>query len=229
MNVLLIVVLALLVVGFVFGLIRGFTNILFETATLLVAIIIACILCSPVANTIIRNENMMNRLTDKVYKGLKMEEVVNKTPSTSEFFKNMNLPSAITDNVAKSLDEKTGVTVRAAAEATAGFVARMIIYVAVFIALVIAAFIVIRILDHFFDLVNKLPVFKEVNALAGGAVGIVFALFLIWVFFALVTLFGSTPFGASMLEQISSNGFLSFLYNNNLPMLIITNSIGKLI
>lgn len=229
MNVLLIVVLAILVIGIVVGWVRGFTNILFETATTLVAIIVAVILCSPVAKAIMKNEKLMTGLETKITKSLKLDDLANRMPSSEELLKNVGLPSVITKNIAKTIDGKTGSTARAAATATSQFLAKMIIYVAVFIVLVIVAIILLHVLDGFFDLLNKLPVLKEVNSLVGAVVGLVFALLMVWLFFAVVTLFGSTGFGASMLESISSNKFLSFLYNNNIPMQFITNRVQNLL
>ena len=229
MNVLLIVVIAILIIGVIVGWVRGFTNMLFETATTLVAIIFAVILCSPVAKAIMKNENLMTKLDTKITQTLKLDDLANKMPSSEELLKNVGLPSVITKNIAKSLDGKTESTAKAAAQATSQFLAKMIIYVAVFIVLVILGIIVLHVLDSFFDLLNKLPVVKEVNAFVGAIVGLVLALLAIWIFFAIVTLLGSTPFGASMLESIASNPFLNFLYNNNIPMQFITNRVQNLL
>lgn len=229
MNILLIVVLAILIIGIIVGWFRGFTNILFETATTLVAIILAIILCGPVAKAIIKNENLMGKLESKVSSALKLDEAANKVPSADELFKNVNLPSVITDKISSGLDEKTQNTAKAAAQATAQFVSRLIIYVACFIVVFIVAIIAIHLLDKFFDLINKLPVVKEVNALVGAAVGFLLALFVVWLFFAVVTLLSSTPFGASMMTQISSSKILNFLYTNNIPMQFITNKVNSLL
>jgi len=229
MNILLIVVIAILAIGLIVGGVRGFTDMLFETATTLVAIILASLLCSPIANAVIKNEDFMTKIENKVTDVMKLDELAAKTPSAEELFKNMNLPSVITDGIAKSIDSQTGVTVKAAAEATSAFIARMIVYVACFIVLVILAIIVLHLLDHIFDLLNKLPVLKELNALAGAVVGLVLALLAVWIFFAIVTLLSSSSFGMSMMEQIAASNFLSFLYNNNIPMQIITNKVGNLL
>jgi uncharacterized membrane protein required for colicin V production len=229
MNILLIVVLAILIIGVIVGWFRGFTNIIFETATTLVAIILAIVLCGPVAKAIIKNENLMGKLETKVSSALKLDEAANKVPSAEELFKNVSLPSVITDKIASGLDAKTQNTAKAAAKATAQFVSRLIIYVACFIVVFIVAIIAIHLLDKFFDLINKLPVIKEVNSLVGAAVGLLLALFVVWLFFAVVTLLGSTGFGASMLSQISSSKFLNFLYTNNIPMQFITNKVNSLL
>ncbi len=229
MNVLLIVVIAILIIGVIVGWVRGFTNMLFETATTLVAIIFAIILCSPVANAVMKNEKLMTRLDTKITKSLKLDDLANRMPSSEELLKNVGLPSVITNNIAKSIDGKTESTAKAAATATSQFLAKMIIYVAVFIVLVIIGIIVLHLLDSFFDLLNKLPVLKEVNSFVGAVVGLVFALLVIWIFFAIVTLLGSTPFGANMLDSIAGNPFLNFLYNNNIPMQFITNKVQGLL
>jgi len=228
MNTLFWIVLVILIAGLVVGLVRGFTDMIFETATTFVSIIVACILCSPVAKAIMKNENLMTKLNEKIYSALKLGDLVKKFPSGKDLLQNVNLPSIITDKVANTIDAGKEATATVVANNLTQFLSSMIIYVACFIVLVIVAAIALHILNSFFDLVTKIPGIKEANKLLGAALGVVLALMIVWVGFALITLCGSSEFGAGLLQDISENAFLNFLYKNNIPMQIITKKVEGL-
>ncbi len=228
MKYLVFIVIAILLIGIIVGVVKGFTNMLFETATTFVSLIFAAILCSPVANAICKNEKLMTGLTDKIASVMKLKELANKIPSTDDYLKNINLPDVIKDKIASGILSGASKTSLNLANATAEFIAKLIIHIACFIVLFILAVVVLKLLDKFFDLVNKLPGLKQANKLLGAALGLVLALFIVWIAFALVTLLGATSFGSSMLQAISDNKFLSFLYNNNLPMAFITKKVEGL-
>lgn len=223
-NYILLIVIAILVIGLVLGIVKGFTNMLFETATTFVSLIGAVLLCSPVAKAIIKNEKLMTGLSDKLASVMKLKDLAEKVPTAEDFLQKINLPDVI-KNKLLSGDPKTSVNM---AEITSTFLAKLIIYIACFIALFIALVIVLKILDKFFDLLNKLPGLKQANKLLGAALGLVFALLIVWIAFSIITLLGATPVGADMLSKISENRFLSFLYNNNLLMLFITKKVEGL-
>ncbi len=233
MNILFIVVIVILAIGVLAGLKIGFTDMLFEMATTLVSMIAAVVLCSPVAKIIMQNEKMMTGLIGKINNVLKLKELAQKAPSAQDFLNNIAIPDVIKDKIVsgdmlQNFDNKTDVTVNAMADSVANFIGMVIIYAACFIVIFIVAIIALNILNHFFDLVNKIPGIKQTNKLLGAAFGLVIALMIVWAFFAVITLFSANPWGANLLQSIAESKFLSFIYNNNFPMQIITKKVEGL-
>ncbi len=107
-------------------------------------------------------------------------------------------------------------------EYVSSYVARMLVHVASFLVTFLFAIIIVRALMAAVDLIGELPILGTINHWGGAAVGLLFALVLVWIAFLLFTVMYSTAFGAACIEQIENNAFLQFLYDHN-PLL------GKLI
>ena len=71
------------------------------------------------------------------------------------------------------------------------------------------------------DVVTKLPILRGLNQLAGGALGIVYGVALVWIAFLLVTVLCNGNLGRTFFELIKENSFLLFLYNQNVIMKIV--------
>lgn len=87
-----------------------------------------------------------------------------------------------------------------------------IIYIIVFIAI----FMILRIVVAATGLISHLPIIHQANKAVGLLFGLAEGLILVWLMFVVITAFGNSEWGANALADISSNGFLSFIYNNNL-------------
>jgi hypothetical protein len=59
-------------------------------------------------------------------------------------------------------------------------------------------------------------VLKELNQLAGGAVGLLEGLLAFWIFCTVVAIFSSTGWAQKIYEMINQSAVLSTLYNGNL-------------
>jgi len=68
-------------------------------------------------------------------------------------------------------------------------------------------------------IIGELPVLGTVNHLAGGALGLVLGLIIVWVGFLILALVYSTDFGKVCFEMIEDSSILTFLYEHN-PLLI---------
>lgn len=93
----------------------------------------------------------------------------------------------------------------------------VIIFIILFIILEIIFWIIYRILNVF----SRLPGISLLNRIGGFAIGVFEGLIIVWLGFTILTLFAGTPFGISCFGYINSNGFLTFIYNNNLIMKLL--------
>ena len=95
------------------------------------------------------------------------------------------------------------------------YLAKLMIHVATFLAIFLLVTIVIRAFVFALNIVNDIPVFGLVNRLAGGFLGLVCSLMVIWFFFIVVTLFYTTDIGRAMYDTIQNNDYMRIIYENN--------------
>lgn len=136
----------------------------------------------------------------------------------------LRLPDSIADQVEDVVDADyiaqlqtegntavKAVVSKVVAERMAQIIFNAIIHIAVFAAL----FVILRLAVSVTGIISMLPVIYEANKVLGLAVGLIEGLLFVWIFFALITAFGSQEWAAQALTDIGSSRLLSFLYDNN--------------
>ena len=103
-------------------------------------------------------------------------------------------------------------------EYVAAYVADTIINLVAFLITLLFVSILVKALMAAVDLISYLPVVHGLNRMAGGVLGIGFALLLVWIFMLVLTLFYATEFGTQCFAMIGESSFLTFLYTKN-PLL----------
>ena len=73
-----------------------------------------------------------------------------------------------------------------------------------------------------FDFVSKLPLIKNVNQTGGLAIGLVQGLLFVWLACLVVTAFGDKAWAQEAFRQINANPLLTFIYENNPIIFLIT-------
>ena len=101
-------------------------------------------------------------------------------------------------------------------------VADLVIRAASFVITFLVIALVLVLLSVLLDIVMKLPVLKSLNRVAGLVAGLVVGLLVVWIFFLVITLICSTEFGKECMRMIGDDRALSFLYNINPLMQILT-------
>ncbi len=85
-----------------------------------------------------------------------------------------------------------------------------------FVAAVILVQVAIRLVLMLLNVLSRFPVISLVNRVAGMALGLLQALFFIWIFFLLLAVLQTTSFGATLLSMVQESELLSWLYETNL-------------
>lgn len=93
----------------------------------------------------------------------------------------------------------------------AGLVFSALVYVCAFVAVRLGLWILMILLDS----IVQLPVLRQLNSLAGGAVGFAIAVGLLWIGGLIVTAGAATSWGQEALCMIRESALLSLIYNNN--------------
>lgn len=102
------------------------------------------------------------------------------------------------------------------------YLAKMVIDIIAFLLTFLAATLVVRIIMYSLNVVGELPVIHGLNQIGGAILGMGTALIIVWVLFMIITLAYKSNFGELSLQMIEKSQFLSFLYENNYIMDIIT-------
>ena len=116
--------------------------------------------------------------------------------NTKEVYENMKV-SIFEDYIAKSL------TV-------------FIIKCAVFVSLYAALALIMWVILQFTGIISRIPVIHGLNKYLGLASGGVLALLIVWIFFFILVMLLGNELADSLLADIHSDRFLSFLYNNDI-------------
>ncbi len=137
-----------------------------------------------------------------------------------EAIKSADLPDVFKDlltvNNNDEIYQQLGVTTFA--QYVGSFLAKLIINIVAFLCTFLIVTIVLRAIVFALDIVAGLPVLGLVNRLAGGVIGAVGALIIVWLLFIVVTLAYTTAIGKDVYEAIQGNGILKMMYDNNLLM-----------
>lgn len=171
-------------------------------------------------------------ISSSILDGLKDKEGIEETVENAEIPRDVqvaaiekaDLPesfkSLLSTNNNSEIYEELGV--ETFAQYVGEFLSKLIINIVAYLGTFILVTIILRAIVFALDIVDDLPVFGFINHLAGGAVGIVCALIIIWVAFVAVTLLYVTAPGKEIYNAIQDNGFLKMLYEYNPIMKLAT-------
>lgn len=109
--------------------------------------------------------------------------------------------------------EKLGVTSFPAY--VARYLAKIIVNIIAFLLTFIVVTIILRAIIFSLNVISDLPVLGLVNRLAGGALGLVGVLMIVWIAFIIITMLYATDIGREMFEMIRTNALLSAIYDYN--------------
>ena len=101
------------------------------------------------------------------------------------------------------------------AQYVGNYLARLIINIVAFLCTFVLITIVLRAIVFALDIVSNLPVLGFINRLAGGAIGVIGALVIVWTVFVVITLLYTTSFGKEMYRMIQSDAILKTIYEYN--------------
>ena len=101
----------------------------------------------------------------------------------------------------------------------AAYMARLVLKLISFLVTFLLAIIIVKALMFAVNIIGELPVLGLINRFAGGALGLVLALVIVWVGFLVMTLAYSTAAGSACFEMVEKSSVLQFLYNTN-PLLL---------
>jgi len=226
MNWLLIVILGILIVNSLIGMKVGMIKTIFSLFSMIVAIVLT-IWLSPYVNSFMRgNDKIYNGISSKIDAMVTFSEEEAETGDQATLIDGLPLPQSIKDSLIENnkaeVYEELAIT--SFKDYVSNYITGIVINAMAFAITFFVLLILLWVICIPLDIVSKLPLLNQINKTAGLISGLVHGLVIVWIFFILITVFGSTELGQKSLAMIGESWTLSFLYNNNYLLTFITSA-----
>lgn len=214
--IILIGVIGVLALSGLYGYKRGFVRIVLSMAAMLITFVLSALLTVPIS-AMLAAATPIDENIEKSVSGLVAENGVVDEKTIS----NLNLP----DQIEEILIEGSRKAATGFNEYIVSTVSNLILKAITFFVLIIVVYIIVRIVIYMLDFISRLPLINSINKTGGLAVGIAQGLLLVWIGCLVVTAFGDKAWAQEVFVQINANPLLTFIYNNNLIIFIVTKFI----
>ncbi|MBE5936341.1 MAG: hypothetical protein E7262_11280 [Lachnospiraceae bacterium] len=223
MNWLTIIVVVLFITNIYTAHKKGFIKTLFDTAIIVVAVLLTTVFAPFIAGQISNNEEIYDAVSTQVQMFVKENKYVNDDEEQEQFIDEMTLPGGIKDylkkhNTVKVYEENN---IESFSEYIVFGLTTIVINILSYIIIFIVIRIGIMVITYVVDLISKLPIIEEFDGMGGVLIGAVKGVIEIWILLLVITLIANTKLGISAMECISGNFLLEMLYNNNILLQII--------
>lgn len=157
---------------------------------------------------------------EKVEEYLNEENIKNYEVKVGEFVEQLDIPSEYKNGIIDEIEKMQGkkvkkITIDDAKGCVCKYITNIILSAIVYSVTWICITIILAIVVKIIGGVSKLPIIREVDKLAGTAMGSIIGVCVIMLLMVVVTIFSNTAFGAQTLESIYNNSILSWMYDIN--------------
>lgn len=209
---LLIGVIIFLVAMIAYGYMRGLIKIVFSMVATIATIVLAAVLTIPFSG-VLKNTGIGEGIEASVREIVEQAHIIDE-----ESVMELDFPKAVLEPIAKGT-QNAQETIQ---EYVIEELTDTIIKALTFLVLTLIIYIIVRIIIGVLDVFSKLPIINGINKWAGAVVGLVQGLLFIWIASLILTAFSDKEWAQEVFRQINDNGFLSFIYNNNMVIWLVT-------
>ena len=224
MNWLFWVVAAVIAYHVIDGLHRGFIKKSVSAVSLIVTLVLVTYLTPQLTTFIQEHTSLQDSLQEKCSEVFLSGEY-NQDVKTDQvmMIENMDLPEHIKEMLLENNNSEAYalLDVSGFREYVGAYLANMIINALAYLLTFVIVWTVLRAILLALDIVTMLPLLHGINQLAGGILGLVIGVVLVWIAFLLVTILCNGELGREFFKLISENQFLMLLYNSNVIMKIV--------
>ena len=211
-----LIILALIVLSVILGCKKGLAKSLIKILSFFIAIIIAVILYKPVANFIIEKTLIDDNIKESV-----INLVKDDIEETGEVKEDTNLPKAMVNYINDSVKNAVTETKDKIVENVADGIAVTAVNIGSAVAIFIVVRIVLLVISLISDILTDLPVIKQFDKTGGVIFGLLRALVIIFIIFAVLSLISPLIEQTGIISMINTSFIGSLLYDNNLLLQIV--------
>ncbi|MGN0777278.1 MAG: CvpA family protein [Candidatus Ventricola sp.] len=231
MNIIDILILAVIAVSVIYGMHRGFISGVLSVAALIGAAALAFVMSPQLASWLKGNETLVETLMYYTDAGsrvssldLSLMSVSQVTESTlGQILSSANLPAAFETAFIAGISSAAGGTT--IAELLSQTIVSVSISILSFLICFFVAYIVATFVIHLICYVFELPVLRHLDALIGGAFGLVRGVLLMFILFALVPIVLAVA-PVPQIEELIAASRLAPMFDSQLILSILRSSIG---
>lgn len=229
MSWLLIVVLVILAVNALYGFKKGLIRTIFSFCSLLIAIVLTIWINPMVGDLMKNNDKFYSGVVQRVEKMLpdQNQEENGKEKDSSDkttYIKKLPFPKSFKNSLMKKESDYRDLAFDSFRDYVSHYVAGIIINAMAFILTFVIMTAVLWAICFMLNIISKLPILNQINKLAGMMAGLLQGLVIVWLFFIVLTVLGSSKFGQDTLQMIEQDDILSLIYNNNILLGFITGA-----
>lgn len=234
MNWVLILVIAILAGYTLTGFAKGFLKIVYSLVSWVV-ILVFVICATPYIHDYLKdNTDIYNKVVvycEEVIREQAEQKAVESGGDVSVLGENeifATIAEKLPENLLQEIKEKTdGITADLMESyglynKTAIAMADLVIQGIAAIVAMLGGIIVSMLISAVLGFVTRLPIIGFANKMLGLAAGAVNGLLIVWFALYLVAVLCATEFGSAIIAHIYASGFLTFLYENNIILSILT-------
>jgi len=235
MNWVLILVIAILAGYTLVGFAKGFLKIVYSLVSWIVILVVVMVGTPYIEDYLKNNTDMYNKVVTYCEEAIReqaqqeLEDAGTGTESVlteNELFAAIadKLPENLLENLKAQTTEITGELMESHGlyNKTAIAVADLFIQGVSTLAAIIAGAIISALLSAVLGFIAHLPLIGFANKILGLAAGAANGLLIVWIAFYLVAVLCATKLGSEIITQIYANEFLTYIYENNVVLSLLT-------
>lgn len=205
-NLITIIFIILLVLGFLKGFNEGLLKKVLSFATLITAIVLTKMFTPTVANIIKDVTNIESTLTAIIYNALVKSTSYDslKIPFLQNAIDTGNIESTIRDGLCTNI-----------ANAFINLLCSIIIF--------IVALILIKFIIKLLDIIDYIPIVGQLNKLLGGALGILEVLLVVSIVFTILRVLEGSPQIKVLTDNIKDSALVGSIYKHNIVFNFLSN------
>ena len=201
-----LIIIAILVLSIIMGYKKGLINVVFNIFAFFIALIATIILYRPVANIIINNTEIDDKIKSAIINNTTEEK------QSEESSSNTGMQKYIEDAIKNTADEAKSQVI----ETVANTVSIRVVEILTSIILFIVIRAVLIVLKVFTQAIANLPLIKQFNELGGVVYGIAKGLVIIYIILTIMYFVVSINGKGNIAEAINNSYITKILYNNNI-------------
>jgi len=216
---------AVFLIFMLIGFTQGFVRFVFALLSAVLTAVLVILLVNPMTDWLKSNTSVYTSI-ETVCKEKLAPDIPDGTTvlQQSAFIEKAPLPQTLKDKLTANNNsmvyEKLGVT--DFSDYISAYTADILLKILAFIVTFLLIALLLRLTLFTLDRISQLPVLHGINKFLGLLCGAGMGLFVIWIFFLVLTLLCGTKFGQDCSAQINQSQFLTYLYDKNILLKYIS-------
>lgn len=211
-----LIIVGILAISIFFGYKKGLTKCVIKILSFVIALVVAFILFKPVSNFVIKNTQIDDTIKEAV-----MNIVKEDVQENGKVKEDTNLPDSMVNYINESIEKAVVEAKTNVVEVAAENISIMTVNVGVAILLFILVRIALIFVSALSSIITDLPIIKQFDKAGGILYGLLKALVIIFVLFALISLISPMIEQTGIMIAIHKSFIGSLLYDHNILLNII--------